>query len=286
MGHDVMRTVANLVPDLLAFSHVMLYQGQASASTHDSRGGADGPASRSKNCWNKDPKQSYPNPKPQAWPCQQQTCKPEPPDRKQQTANPGPQFDAECGVASNEAWISKLAWWAPGPPICFAFVGLCCCSCWLCLGSFQHLQGASRACFTQANRPAPLPTPDPFPLPWIPTCPPSSPPSLKNEQAWPHGVHDLGPNHLALRQRRPPGLLEVCRDADSHRDPQHGWGAGGALRALCAPRLCAPPRRSGRCFHARARSPKAGLRCASAAVRASVPLECRALKKPANPPVC
>lgn len=45
MGHDVMKSVANLVPDLIAFSHVMLYQGQ---------------------------------------------------------------FDAECGVASNEAWISKL----------------------------------------------------------------------------------------------------------------------------------------------------------------------------------
>eukprot|EP00882_Tetradesmus_deserticola_P021028 GHRQ01022738.1.p1 GENE.GHRQ01022738.1~~GHRQ01022738.1.p1 ORF type:complete len:106 (-),score=28.84 GHRQ01022738.1:596-913(-) len=47
MGHDVMKSVANLVPDLLARSHVLLYQGQ---------------------------------------------------------------FDAECGVASNEAWISKLAW--------------------------------------------------------------------------------------------------------------------------------------------------------------------------------
>jgi vitellogenic carboxypeptidase-like protein len=47
MGHDVMKSVANLVPDLLERSHVLLYQGQ---------------------------------------------------------------FDAECGVASNEAWISKLAW--------------------------------------------------------------------------------------------------------------------------------------------------------------------------------
>jgi vitellogenic carboxypeptidase-like protein len=47
MGHDVMKSVANLVPDLLARSHVLLYQGQ---------------------------------------------------------------FDAECGVASNEAWISKLQW--------------------------------------------------------------------------------------------------------------------------------------------------------------------------------
>lgn len=45
MGHDVMKSVAHLVPDLITFSHVMLYQGQ---------------------------------------------------------------FDAECGVASNEAWISKL----------------------------------------------------------------------------------------------------------------------------------------------------------------------------------
>ncbi|KAI8473502.1 MAG: carboxypeptidase [Monoraphidium minutum] len=47
MGHDVMKSVANLVPDLLKFSHVLLYHGQ---------------------------------------------------------------FDAECGVASNEAWMSKLAW--------------------------------------------------------------------------------------------------------------------------------------------------------------------------------
>jgi hypothetical protein len=47
MGHDVMKSVANLVPDILAFSHLLLYQGQ---------------------------------------------------------------FDAECGVASNEAWISKLPW--------------------------------------------------------------------------------------------------------------------------------------------------------------------------------
>eukprot|EP00878_Enallax_costatus_P025460 GHUV01027238.1.p1 GENE.GHUV01027238.1~~GHUV01027238.1.p1 ORF type:complete len:479 (+),score=118.13 GHUV01027238.1:82-1518(+) len=47
MGHDVMKSVAHLVPDLIALSHVMLYQGQ---------------------------------------------------------------FDAECGVASNEAWISKLIW--------------------------------------------------------------------------------------------------------------------------------------------------------------------------------
>lgn len=47
MGHDVMKSVAHLVPDLLARSHVLLYQGQ---------------------------------------------------------------WDAECGVASNEAWISKLAW--------------------------------------------------------------------------------------------------------------------------------------------------------------------------------
>lgn len=47
MGHDVMKSVANLIPDLLECSHVLLYQGQ---------------------------------------------------------------FDAECGVASNEAWISKLAW--------------------------------------------------------------------------------------------------------------------------------------------------------------------------------
>lgn len=47
MGHDVMKSVANLVPDLLDRSHVLLYQGQ---------------------------------------------------------------FDAECGVASNEAWISKLQW--------------------------------------------------------------------------------------------------------------------------------------------------------------------------------
>ncbi|WIA29141.1 hypothetical protein OEZ86_011652 [Tetradesmus obliquus] len=47
MGHDVMKSVANLIPDLLERSHVLLYQGQ---------------------------------------------------------------FDAECGVASNEAWISKLAW--------------------------------------------------------------------------------------------------------------------------------------------------------------------------------
>eukprot|EP00775_Hariotina_reticulata_P013690 gene13690-13812_t len=47
MGHDVMKSVANLVPDLLARSHVLLYQGQ---------------------------------------------------------------FDAECGVASNEAWIYQLAW--------------------------------------------------------------------------------------------------------------------------------------------------------------------------------
>jgi vitellogenic carboxypeptidase-like protein len=47
MGHDVMKSVANLVPDLLERSHVMLYQGQ---------------------------------------------------------------FDAECGVASNEAWIAKLQW--------------------------------------------------------------------------------------------------------------------------------------------------------------------------------
>lgn len=48
MGHDVMKSVAHLVPDLLDRSHVLLYQGQ---------------------------------------------------------------FDAECGVASNEAWISKLTWW-------------------------------------------------------------------------------------------------------------------------------------------------------------------------------
>eukprot|EP00879_Flechtneria_rotunda_P013752 GHRR01014365.1.p1 GENE.GHRR01014365.1~~GHRR01014365.1.p1 ORF type:complete len:296 (+),score=89.33 GHRR01014365.1:1001-1888(+) len=47
MGHDVMKSVAHLVPDLIARSNVLLYQGQ---------------------------------------------------------------FDAECGVASNEAWISKLAW--------------------------------------------------------------------------------------------------------------------------------------------------------------------------------
>jgi vitellogenic carboxypeptidase-like protein len=47
MGHDVMKSVAHLVPDIIAFSHVMLYQGQ---------------------------------------------------------------FDAECGVASNEAWISRLVW--------------------------------------------------------------------------------------------------------------------------------------------------------------------------------
>ncbi|GBF91928.1 serine carboxypeptidase-like [Raphidocelis subcapitata] len=47
MGHDVMKSTANLVPDLLAFSHVLLYHGQ---------------------------------------------------------------FDAECGVGSNEAWISQLAW--------------------------------------------------------------------------------------------------------------------------------------------------------------------------------
>jgi vitellogenic carboxypeptidase-like protein len=47
MGHDVMKSVANLVPDLLARSHVLLYHGQ---------------------------------------------------------------FDAECGVASNEAWISILQW--------------------------------------------------------------------------------------------------------------------------------------------------------------------------------
>lgn len=47
MGHDVMKSVARLVPDLLARSNVLLYQGQ---------------------------------------------------------------WDAECGVASNEAWISKLAW--------------------------------------------------------------------------------------------------------------------------------------------------------------------------------
>jgi vitellogenic carboxypeptidase-like protein len=47
MGHDVMKSVANLLPDLLERNHVMLYQGQ---------------------------------------------------------------FDAECGVASNEAWIAKLQW--------------------------------------------------------------------------------------------------------------------------------------------------------------------------------
>ncbi|KAF8072930.1 SCPL50 [Scenedesmus sp. PABB004] len=47
MGHDVMKSVAGLVPDILASSHLMLYQGQ---------------------------------------------------------------FDAECGVASNEAWISRLSW--------------------------------------------------------------------------------------------------------------------------------------------------------------------------------
>lgn len=47
LGHDVMKSVAHLVPDLLERSHVLLYQGQ---------------------------------------------------------------FDAECGVASNEAWISKLQW--------------------------------------------------------------------------------------------------------------------------------------------------------------------------------
>lgn len=45
IGHDVMKSVAHLVPDIIARSHVLLYQGQ---------------------------------------------------------------FDAECGVASNEAWISKL----------------------------------------------------------------------------------------------------------------------------------------------------------------------------------
>jgi hypothetical protein len=28
MGHDVMKSTANLVPDLLAFSHVLLYHGQ------------------------------------------------------------------------------------------------------------------------------------------------------------------------------------------------------------------------------------------------------------------
>lgn len=47
MGHDVMKSTAHLVPDLLTRSHVLLYQGQ---------------------------------------------------------------FDAECGVASNEAWISQLKW--------------------------------------------------------------------------------------------------------------------------------------------------------------------------------
>lgn len=29
MGHDVMKSAANLIPDLLAFSHVLLYHGQA-----------------------------------------------------------------------------------------------------------------------------------------------------------------------------------------------------------------------------------------------------------------
>lgn len=33
MGHDVMKSVAHLVPDLLARSHVLLYQGQASSSS-------------------------------------------------------------------------------------------------------------------------------------------------------------------------------------------------------------------------------------------------------------
>lgn len=47
MGHDVMKSAAALVPDLLAYSHVLLYHGQ---------------------------------------------------------------FDAECGVASNEAWMARLAW--------------------------------------------------------------------------------------------------------------------------------------------------------------------------------
>lgn len=47
-GGDVMKSTANLVPDMLAWSHLLLYQGQ---------------------------------------------------------------WDAECGVASNEAWISKLQWW-------------------------------------------------------------------------------------------------------------------------------------------------------------------------------
>ena len=28
MGHDVMKSTANLVPDLLTFSHVMVYHGQ------------------------------------------------------------------------------------------------------------------------------------------------------------------------------------------------------------------------------------------------------------------
>lgn len=51
MGHDVMKSAARLVPDLLKFSHLMLYQGQ---------------------------------------------------------------FDAECGFAGNDAWISKLAWCGAG----------------------------------------------------------------------------------------------------------------------------------------------------------------------------
>jgi vitellogenic carboxypeptidase-like protein len=46
-GGDVMKSTAKLVPDMLAWSHLLLYQGQ---------------------------------------------------------------WDAECGVASNEAWISKLQW--------------------------------------------------------------------------------------------------------------------------------------------------------------------------------
>ena len=47
LGHDMMKSVSNLVPDILAFSHLLVYLGQ---------------------------------------------------------------FDAECGVASNEAWLNKLAW--------------------------------------------------------------------------------------------------------------------------------------------------------------------------------
>jgi len=47
LGHDMMKSVSNLVPDILEFSHLLVYLGQ---------------------------------------------------------------FDAECGVASNEAWLNKLAW--------------------------------------------------------------------------------------------------------------------------------------------------------------------------------